>query len=75
MDAGTEGPHILETEPTDAEFAELLRKELRPACEAVCAVMDKAATRGMIVQMGMGMGPTGKNILQQLTISKIFPAG
>ena len=64
---------VLQTEPTDAEFAESIRAKAKIACMAVCAVMDEAATRGMLVQIGMGPGPTGRNTVQQLNISKIFP--
>ena len=69
----TPPPVLLQTEPTDAEFVRQIRAEAREACKAVLAVLDRALERDMVVQLQMGPGPTGKNILHTCNISKIFP--
>lgn len=63
--------HLVTTKP-DAEIAKELKEEAMEAVKPILTISDKAAANGFILQFGIGMGPFGKTIVQNLDLIKKF---
>lgn len=63
---------VLETEQTDEDFAKNLRRMANENLDEVCKLLDFANSRGFTIGFSIGIGPSGKNVISQLTVARHF---
>lgn len=58
--------------PSEAEIAASLKESIRFELERVCEQLNRVNSAGFVPQFQLGLGPTGKWVIQDLAVVKRF---